>query len=82
MFFICMNVMNLEHVFRNVIPRRLAEMQHITDVPAVFIFICTRLNGVTSQNTIMFFIQHVLITVTYTLPVVHYVEPYPLRKVQ
>jgi len=62
-----MKVMNLEHVFRNVIPRRLAEMQHITDVPAVFIFICTRLNGVTAQDKIMFFIQDVLITVTCTL---------------
>jgi len=40
------------------------------DVPAVFIFIYTRLNGVTSQNTIVFFLQYLFITVTYTLPVV------------
>jgi hypothetical protein len=42
------------------------------NVPVVFIFIYTRLNGVISQNIIMFFIQFMFITGTYTLPVVPY----------
>jgi len=82
MCLIFMNIMNLELVFRNVIPRCLAKMQHVTDAPAVFIFIYTRLNGVTYQNTIKFFIQCVFITLTYTLPAVLYIELHPLSKVQ